>query len=455
MVKINMRKAVALIISIVLLLSTGCSHLEALFTDDSYKDLLFNPGFVHSIDIHLDGDDWTEIHEEPMSGYTYEANITIDDEYTRRVGFSTKDDDPVLQQVVESGSGKFSYDIDFDGFIDGQSWHGLDQFCLLNMYGDATCMKDYITYNMFRRVGVPSPLASYVWLKVNGEIQGLYLAVEDINVSFINRCFDGEGSLYRPEKAFSPVVSDVKGADLVFRGNAPEFYSDIFDHDILIQDTRSRDRVIKCLQKIQQNDDLENALDTDELIAYFTVNNFVVNYDSYTGELIHNFYLYEDDGCLAMIPWDYDQIFGSFPDDYTLCQNQSSKIINQGIDSPLDNRFSDSRPMWGWIVSNDEYLNKYHETMGVLIEEYFDSGEFEAETSAVYDMILPYVQCDPASFCTVNCFDSAFHMFRRAALLRSVSVKRQLEGSLATVTDEQKKEDRVDVSPISLADFTH
>jgi hypothetical protein len=46
-------------------------------------------------------------------------------------------------------------------------------------------------------------------------------------------------------------------------------------------------------------------------------------------------------------------------------------------------------------------------------------------------------------------------MFRRAALLRSVSVKRQLEGSLATVTDEQKKEDRVDVSPISLADFTH
>ncbi len=50
----------------------------------------------------------------------------------------------------------------------------------------------------------------------------------------------------------------------------------------------------------------------DEVLRYFVVHNFVVNGDSYTGSMIHNYYLYEQDGKLSMIPWDYNLAFGGF-----------------------------------------------------------------------------------------------------------------------------------------------
>ena len=39
-------------------------------------------------------------------------------------------------------------------------------------------MKNYLAYDMMDHMGVPSPLCSYVWVTVNGEDWGLFLAVE-------------------------------------------------------------------------------------------------------------------------------------------------------------------------------------------------------------------------------------------------------------------------------------
>ena len=50
----------------------------------------------------------------------------------------------------------------------------------------------------------------------------------------------------------------------------------------------------------------------DALLRYFVVHNFVDNYDSYTGTMLHNYYLYEEDGKLTMLPWDYNLAFGAF-----------------------------------------------------------------------------------------------------------------------------------------------
>lgn len=39
---------------------------------------------------------------------------------------------------------------------------------------------------------------------------------------------------------------------------------------------------------------------------------YVCNGDGYTGSMIHNYYLYEENGQMAMIPWDYNLAFGTF-----------------------------------------------------------------------------------------------------------------------------------------------
>ncbi|SDB28272.1 CotH kinase family protein [Butyrivibrio sp. INlla16] len=99
----------------------------------------------------------------------------------------------------------------------------------------------------------------------------------------------------------------------------------------------------------------------DEIISYFVAHNFVLNYDSYTGTMLHNYYLYENDGGLSMLPWDYNLSFGAFSGGGKEGETDATSLINTGIDSPLSGTAEDARPMWSWIVSNEEYPEKYHE----------------------------------------------------------------------------------------------
>ena len=71
-------------------------------------------------------------------------------------------------------------------------------------------------------------------------------------------------------------------------------------------------RLIASLEKLSNGEDIESVVDIEQVIRYFVVHNYVCNDDSYTGSMIHNYYLYEEDGQLAMIPWDYNLAFGTF-----------------------------------------------------------------------------------------------------------------------------------------------
>ena len=442
----------------------GCARSSG--APDTYEELLFDAGRVHEIDISIAQEDLEALRADPGSKTKYEADITIDGELIESVSCATKGNSS-LQFVASRGdSDRYSYKINFGKYIEGQTYHGLDKLNLLNMFCDATFMKDFITYGMFRRAGVPAPLASYVWLTINGEVQGLYLAVEDIDESFIDRCYGGMGSLYKPENEDirldaddaaelqddeSVVITTCNGADLVYRGEDPALYTDIFDNDVYDPEDGSHERVTEALGHMAECAGLEDYLYTDEIIAYFAVHNFVVNYDSYTGQMLHNYYLYENDGRLAMLPWDYDLIFGGFPEDGILEHgSEAERVVNFGIDAPLNRAAGEDRPMWNWIAHSPEYLDEYHAAMDSFISDYFESGAFDEETAAVYEMIRPYVEQDPTAFYSAETFNDAYNMFRQVASLRAQSIRLQLDGELSTVYEEQIPESRVEASGINV-----
>lgn len=60
-------------------------------------------------------------------------------------------------------------------------------------------MKDYLTYRMMAEFGVDAPLCSFVYITVNGEDFGLYLAVEGVEDAFLERNYSGTGELYKPD----------------------------------------------------------------------------------------------------------------------------------------------------------------------------------------------------------------------------------------------------------------
>ena len=212
---------------------------------------------------------------------------------------------------------------------------------------------------------------------------------------------------------------DVK---LKYIDDDPDSYSNIFDSaktDISSADEKS---LISALKNLSEYTDLENTLDTDEVLRYFVVHNFVVNGDSYTGSMIHNYYLHEKDGRLGMIPWDYNLAFGTFQG------NSASSGVNDSIDEVLSDR-----PMQAWIFSDEQYTERYYELFAEFIKKWFTSDELSSMIEETSEMIRPYVEKDPTKFCTAEEFEKGVRALSEFVTLRAEAVSRQLRGDNTAV----------------------
>lgn len=111
--------------------------------------------------------------------------------------------------------------------------------------------------------------------------------------------------------------------------------------------------------------------------------------------MIHNYYLYENDGQLSMLPWDYNLAFGGFQG-----AGDAASLVNYLINSPVSGGTIDTRPMLAWIFNNIEYTEQYHELFTEFISKVFDSGKFAKKIDSVKALISPYIENEPTKFCT-------------------------------------------------------
>ena len=83
--------------------------------------------------------------------------------------------------------------------------------------------------------------------------------------------------------------------------------------------------------------------------------------------MAHNYYLYEEDGVLSMIPWDYNLAFGGF-----LGGSDATSVVNDPIDSPASSGSTEDRPMVAWIFQEETYTQQYHALYDQFITTYFE-----------------------------------------------------------------------------------
>lgn len=162
-----------------------------------YENRLFDTSRVHTIDIVMD--DWDEFIQTCEDEEYTAASVVIDGEAYKNVGIRAKGNSS-LSSVSAMNSDRYSFKIEFDHYDNTTSYYGLDKISLNNIIKDHTYMKDYLTYQMMADFGVNAPLCSYVYITVNGEDWGLYLAVEGVEDSFLQRNYGTDYSeLYKPD----------------------------------------------------------------------------------------------------------------------------------------------------------------------------------------------------------------------------------------------------------------
>jgi len=239
---------------------------------------------------------------------------------------------------------------------------------------------------------------------------------------------------------------------LQYTDDDPASYSNIFDNAKTDVNEADQQRLIQSLKALSEGD--ASVVDQQAVIRYLAVHNFLCNDDSYTGAMVHNYYLYEKDGVLSMLPWDYNLAFGGFGMGGGFGTSGATSTVNQPIDSPVTSGELTSRPIISWIFQSDETLSAYHAAYEQFISEAFDSGWFADEIDRVSALIAPYVQADPTAFCTYEDFQQGVETLRTFCLLRAQSVAGQLSGVIPATSEGQRVTDAlVDASQLNLSDM--
>lgn len=416
-----------------------------------YINKVFNKDQVNEIDITVNEKDWQGLLKNATEKEYILGDITINGEKFSSVGIRAKGNSSLKMVASDDTTDRYSLKIDFHEYIKGQTYYGLEKLALNNCISDATYMKEYISYEMFSKMGIPTPACSYAQIKINGEEWGLYLAVEVMEESFIERYFgSADGNLYKPESTEAggnpgPMPkkdgekldhkdnknppnnmgmpnSGTGGTNLVYNGDDLSNYNGIFDNAVF-NTTNKKDnmKVIEMIKNLNEGTNLEEYLDVDEILRYFAVNTFLVNLDSYAGNLKHNYYLYEKDGVFQIHPWDLNLSFAG----YEVKNGQSA--VNFPIDKPVSDTMENS-PLISKLLEVDEYKQIYHKYLSQIVTEYIQSGEYEATIDKIDNLINDYVKNDPTSFYTYEEYQNSIPVLLQFGHDRAKSITAQLKG---------------------------
>lgn len=416
-----------------------------------YVDRLFDSQRVHTVDIQVEN--WEEFLEQAEAEAYVPCTVVIDQETFRQVGIRAKGNNS-LRLTSEYGLSRYSLKLEFDHYVDGGNYYGLDKFSLDASFQDNSYMKASLTYDMMEFMGVPAPLCSYVWVTVNGEDWGLFLAIEEPEHAFAKRNFGNRyGDLYKPD--YRSLNEENADLALKYIDDDPESYDNIFRNAKFDVSKVDQERLIRALKALETGDGLEEAVNVDEILRYFTVQVFVMNWDSYIGYTGHNYFLYEEDGQISILPWDYNLAFGTYALGMTNPLEDPEILINYPIYTPAEGSVMKNRPLYHNLMKQDEYFARYQRYFDQLISGYFESGYFQTWMEQTFRMIAPYVEKDPTAFCSYEDYCLAVDTLKQVCELRAESVRLQLDGEIpATLSgQEEYPEKKVDVSSIRLEDL--
>ena len=283
---------------------------------------LFDEARLHDVWVQLSPADWQHLLERFKENTYYRATVEWRGMRAANVGVRSRggatrnDRKPGLQ-------------LDFDRYVPGQEFLGLDGLVLDNVWHDASMIKEGVSMALFRRMGLAAPRESYarLYLGQDRQFAGLYAIIEAVDERFLMRNFrEDSGYLFEYER-----VDDYHFEDL---GDDPGVHAKRFDPKTREDETpeqlygplRDLVRVIDRSPAAELETAIAPYLDLEKFFTFVGVENYLAVWDAFLGDLgMANFYLYRFAGSTKseFIPWDQDNTFTSldFPPWYNVHKN--------------------------------------------------------------------------------------------------------------------------------------
>lgn len=302
-------------------------------------------------------------------GFEFEyvkADVELDGDKLDEVGLRFKGNGTYM---LSGASRKRPFKIDFDRFVDGQKFHGMQQLNLHNNVMDPTHVRQALSYRVFEAAGIVSPRTAFaeVTLTIDGECDreplGLYTLVEEIDKAFLRRRFQTDkGMLLKPEGTQG---LEYKGEDwAAYSWFEPKSKPKKAEAQRLIDLTR----LIHKADDEQFRREIGSLLDTDQFAGFLAANTLLANMDSFLTQ-VHNYYVYlsPKTNKFVFLPWDMDLSMGAF-----FMAGSAEQLQNLSIRHPHvgENKLIERLLAW------DEFDRTYRDQLRQLTETCFgEKGE--------------------------------------------------------------------------------
>lgn len=276
--------------------------------------LVFDEGTIRTYELEVAPADWEWLNANATLEQYVAATLRVDGETYPDIGVRYKGGYGSLYSCFDADGNrtcaKLSIKLAFDEYDPEGRFHGLKKLNFHAMEADPSHMHDAIVYRLFRDQEVPAPRTAFARVVVNGELQGLFAVIEQIDGRFTRARFPdgGEGNLYKevwPEHTSEQPYLD-----------ALETNTD---------EQPSADRMVRFAQALAAAGEegfagvVDAWMDGDQLMRMMAVARLVDHWDDIVAWYCvgtdpcfnHNYLWYQStaEDRVWLIPWDVDHTF--------------------------------------------------------------------------------------------------------------------------------------------------
>jgi spore coat protein H len=202
---------------------------------------------------------------------------------------------------------KLGMKIELDKYVDEQSFHGLKRLNFQSYHYDDSYLKERLAYDVYRDMDIIAPRASWAVLRVNGDTQGLFGMVEEIDGRFTKDRWpsNGDANLFKERW---PGNGDDAALIAGLKTNKKTADVGAF---------KAFSTALNAAAEADLRTVLGSYTDLDYFARYMAVDDAIANFDGITTYYTtsgnpdeagnHNFYFYQEaPSKFTIIPWDLE-----------------------------------------------------------------------------------------------------------------------------------------------------
>jgi spore coat protein CotH len=326
----------------------------------------FDSENMHEVRLILSSRDLAELRERYAENKYYPAEFMWRGIRVRNVGIR-------VRGMATRSATRPGLRIDFNRYITGQKFLGLNSIILDNELHDPSMIRERTSMAFIAHMGHPASRESFGRVYINGMYQGVYAFVEAVDKDYLARTLGENAGYLFDHKYTDGFHAEDLGDDLNLYKTRFEAQTHRLEPDsILYSPIRDLFREVNHDVDAAWRARVSEYIDLDQLVTYLAIENFLAENDGFVGGAgMANFYLYRqaDSNRHRVLPWDRDTTF--FDMELPIfSRTQENALVRRALTfSDLRTKYLDTLEQCAHAASEESWLDKEIQRMSALIKD--------------------------------------------------------------------------------------